>query len=32
MPRRRGDQPVQQTGRLYLVAPAERLDDALDMG
>src|SRR4029077_12118367 len=29
MARRRGDQPVDQTRGLDLVAPAERLDDAL---
>ena len=31
MARRRGDQPVDQTRGLDLVAPAKRLDDALYM-
>ena len=31
MPRRRGDQPVDQAGGFDLVAPAERLDDALNV-
>ena len=31
MARRRGDQPVDQTRGLNLVAPAKRLDDALDI-
>ena len=29
MARRRGDKPVDQTRGLYLIAPAERLDDTL---
>jgi len=28
---RRGDQPIDQAGSLDRLAPAERLDDALDM-
>jgi hypothetical protein len=31
VPCRRGDQPINQTRGLDLVAPAERLDDALHM-
>ena len=31
MPRRRGDQPVEETRCLDLVAPAERLDDPLNV-